>query len=509
MKIDPILLTQRLVAQPSVTGDVASENRMADLIAEELAAIGLRPGFWPTTDGRRSVWTLHRGGAGDELWVLTSHFDTVGIGDYAGIPGGDAFRPHTLVEPFATGRYGREVADDARSGRYLFGRGALDMKSGIAAQIAVLASRPKANVLFLSCPDEEAASAGILSALPEVKAMAEAEGLSLCGVLNSDYTAPRFPGDETKYIYLGSIGKLLPMFLIGGIETHVGEPYRGLDACALAAELVSLIHLNPDLCDRVGEEVSVPPVTLCLRDLKRNYDVQTAFEAYAYCNLMTYSRGPGDALAALKSLACQAVQKVLERRNESLARYSGDQDQETPAELRPRVLLYEELPAEAREAAMTDVIAQTDGEPDHRDISLAVARAAVERSRIEWPFILILLAPPYYPHVHVRDAAFRTSIEALGRRFGMCVRDFYPYISDVSYIGGAEKAEHVAELASNTPQWKARRLGYTVPEVGLSGLGCPIANIGPWGKDAHGVTERVEKDSIHLTAEVLLAALQP
>ncbi|MEP0767570.1 MAG: M20/M25/M40 family metallo-hydrolase [Fimbriimonadia bacterium] len=509
MKLDPVLLAQRLVAQPSVTGDSASENRMADLIAEELATIGLEPGFWPTADGRKSVWALHRGGAGKELWVLTSHFDTVGIGDYAGIPGGDAFHPDTLVEPFATGRYGREVADDAKSGRYLFGRGGLDMKSGIAAQIAALASRPGANVLFLSCPDEEAASAGILSALPQVKALADAEGLSLCGVLNSDYTAPRFPGDENKYLYLGSVGKLLPMFLIGGIETHVGEPYRGLDACAIAAELVSLIDLNPDLCDKVGDEISVPPVTLCLRDLKPTYDVQTAFEAYAYCNLMTYSRGPGDALAALKAVAEEAVQRVLERRSESLARHSSEAERETPPELRPKVLLYQDLPAEAREAAMAAVMAHAEGEPDHRDISLAVARAAVERSRIEWPFVLILLAPPYYPHVHVRDMAFRARMQSLGRRFGMCVRDFYPYISDVSYIGGATQPEHVAELASNTPQWKASRLGYTVPEVGLSGLGCPVANIGPWGKDAHGVTERVEMDSIHLTVDVLLAALEP
>ena len=47
----------------------------------------------------------------------------------------------------------------------------------------------------------------------------------------------------------GTIGKLLPSFLVVGAESHVGEPFEGLDANLLAAELIADLSMNDALCD--------------------------------------------------------------------------------------------------------------------------------------------------------------------------------------------------------------------------------------------------------------------
>ena len=34
-----------------------------------------------------------------------------------------------------------------------------------------------------------------------------------------------FEGDENKYVYIGTVGKLMPSFYVVGKETHVGESF--------------------------------------------------------------------------------------------------------------------------------------------------------------------------------------------------------------------------------------------------------------------------------------------
>ena len=82
-------------------------------------------------------------------------------------------------------------------------------------------------------------------------------------------------------------GKLLPSFLIVGKEAHVGEPFQGVDANLLAAELIRDLSMNDALCDVVRSsnktqdvqdvQVTPPPVTLRASDLKTHYDVQLPF----------------------------------------------------------------------------------------------------------------------------------------------------------------------------------------------------------------------------------------
>lgn len=104
--------------------------------------------------------------------------------------------------------------------------------------------------------------------------------------INNDCICPLFDGDNTRYIYTGSVGKVLPCFYILGKETHVRQYFEGYDSSLAAAELVKQIDSNCDLCDGYKAEYTLPPTVLKVKDLKRQYNVQTACSSFVYFNLI-------------------------------------------------------------------------------------------------------------------------------------------------------------------------------------------------------------------------------
>src|SRR5712692_3069053 len=108
-----VQLLSRLVAIDSVNPDLvpggAGEAEIAKVAAGWLEAAGLEVTIEEPTPGRPSVVGVARGRGGGRSLLLDAHLDTVGI------EGMD--RPH---EPRV-------------EGNRLYGRGAYDMKSGLAA----------------------------------------------------------------------------------------------------------------------------------------------------------------------------------------------------------------------------------------------------------------------------------------------------------------------------------------------------------------------------------------
>ena len=109
--------------------------------------------------GRRNVYALVRGN-GAESVVLTGHYDVVDVRNYG--PHVDvAFDPEALLprliadlEANARSEAEHRALADLKGGEFLPGRGALDMKSGLAAGLVALerfAALPErvGNVLFL------------------------------------------------------------------------------------------------------------------------------------------------------------------------------------------------------------------------------------------------------------------------------------------------------------------------------------------------------------------------
>jgi arginine utilization protein RocB len=485
--------------------------------------------------------------------ILLGHLDTAGIQDYGADL--DPFDPdglrQRLLERHHSHSSGQdERVQDAVSGEWMFGRGSFDMKSGVAAQIAVMAALERAkaslsgNVLMVTTPDEEVESVGLMDALAPLVRLRDARGLDLLGVINSDYTAPRGPGDDSRYIYRGTIGKFLCCFYIRGCETHVGEAFRGLDANLIVANLVRATNLNTDLCDEADGEMTVPPVTQKVRDFKPRYDAQTPLSAVVHCSSLVHGWTPREVLARMVALANRALSEANHRRIAAWGDYASRQGSvEALPDLGGCVLTYRQLrhavaermgsgklqaeldrrasgtiarirdalralPATERDhlidrARLTDL--------DSRERSLVIVRTLVDIAIREGaldarqPAIVVYFAPPFFPAIR-GDPSSRLSraiaVEVAEGGYGeITFRGFYPYVSEISFMRVDDAVYHsLPFLKANFPLWRDR--GEQMPE-GLRGetfsvpfelireLDCDVANIGPWGKEAHGRGERV------------------
>jgi arginine utilization protein RocB len=186
--------------------------------------------------------------------LCLGHIDTVGIDDYADLKQ-YATNPAELKNKLQSIKFSEPTVSELASDRWLVGRGILDMKTGIAAELVMVekfANDPTAfagNLVFAAVPDEEGDSAGMLAAVKELATIADARKWDFAAAVDTDYTTTRYPDDDHKYVYIGTVGKLLPSFYVYGEETHVGEAFNGIDANLLAAEIMRQIDLNTELCD--------------------------------------------------------------------------------------------------------------------------------------------------------------------------------------------------------------------------------------------------------------------
>ncbi len=149
-----VQLLSRLVAIDSVNPDLvpggAGEAEIAKVAAGWLEAAGLEVTIEEPTPGRPSVVGVARGRGGGRSLLLDAHLDTVGI------EGMD--RPH---EPRV-------------EGNRLYGRGAYDMKSGLAAIMLAGARAARAglpgDVIVCCVADEEVGSLGTEAVLKKWRA---------------------------------------------------------------------------------------------------------------------------------------------------------------------------------------------------------------------------------------------------------------------------------------------------------------------------------------------------
>lgn len=454
--------------------------------------------------------------------VLTGHYDTVDVQDY-GEYRSLAFAPAGLAAVMSDLSADGETLADMATGDWLPGRGALDMKSGIAVNLWVLEQfcanldQYAGNVLFVATPDEEDMSRGMEVALPAMKELAGERHLRYVAALNNDYTAPRFPGDPHRYVYLGSIGKLLPAFYVFGKETHVGQVFEGLDPNLLVAEITRRLSYNMEFAECTDGECTPPPVALKQADFKGSYTVQTALGAHCYFNFFTFYRSPAEVLALCKREAEAAFATVVERvqhHYDWFCRNSGLPQGTLP--WRVRVVTFEEWYHQLLErrgepfrSHMEAFAARLAAQPN-LDLRAYGARMVEEMWR--WsdqkqPIVVVYFCSSYWQSVSLqpanpKDQAVREVVEELvaasAQGYNIQTRRFYPYISEMSMIG-RPLTNSIETLAANTPGWG---LKYTFDIDTPRWLDMPAVNLGPFGKDAHKCTERVH---MHYSFEVLPA----
>lgn len=157
-----VALLQGMVAIPSVTGD---EGKIQHFMAEQLGRMGLEVDMWDTDweelkkhpgyravargyEGRPNIVATWKGAGGGRSLLLNGHTDVIPIGN----------REAWSDDPWSGA---------IRDGR-LYGRGAADMKSGVASHVMAVQGlmaaglRPKGDVYINIVIDEEVSGHGTL-----------------------------------------------------------------------------------------------------------------------------------------------------------------------------------------------------------------------------------------------------------------------------------------------------------------------------------------------------------
>ena len=536
--------TLRLINIRGVSPEQAENNvaqAVLDLLteggfADAYSAVGLDP-LEDDPYQRHNAYAFLRGES-ERTLVLLGHFDTVDTQDYGPLepwaldPAALAERHDTLLSLVPELRTDFAAYPDD----WMFGRGCVDMKSGVAVNIAVMRRLAKRahtegrlpiSIVMLATPDEENESAGVLQAVRFLLRLRQQYGLTYLGAINTDYTTALYVGDPHRYVHSGTVGKLLPSFLIIGKEAHVGEPFDGLDANLLAAELIGNLSMNDAFCDMVRDaassqhaqntrsvQITSPPVTLRASDLKSHYDVQLPFAAYFYLNVLTFTTMPGELLERLRHQAQMAMDSVLDRLDATEQRWeqakygmmAGIASHRPVKKRSGSVLTYAELYAEAVEKRGQEVVQQELTQEwerlpatlDKRERSLHLAYHLWAVSGKQGPAIVLYYSPPYYPHVAPTAGPLNDAIAAViaeHPHLHLLQQSYYPFISDMSYLRLDPGADLTA-LQDNMPVWQdstvpTRPGAYSLPLAAIQELGLPIVNFGPYGRGAHQRGERL------------------
>ena len=208
--IDPAILTADLIRCASVT---PQEGGALQLLERLLAAHG----FQCTRVDRGDVSNLFARWGKGKTFGFNGHTDVVPVGDLKA----------WSVDPF-----GAEIRDG-----FLYGRGATDMKSGVAAFAAaaidfVKESPPDGSVVLAITGDEEGpAKDGTVALLDWMQAQGERMDHCLVG----EPTCPDVMGDMIK---IGRRGSMNGYFTITGVQGHAAYPHRANNPLPAMARLI-------------------------------------------------------------------------------------------------------------------------------------------------------------------------------------------------------------------------------------------------------------------------------
>jgi acetylornithine deacetylase len=220
-------LLHDLVAIDSINPDLvpgaAGEAAIAAFIAGWLRAAGLEVHLAEVRPGRPNVVGIAHGAGGGRSLLLNGHIDTVGV---AGMS--QPFRPRV-------------------EGGKLYGRGAYDMKGGMAACLIAAAEAARLNlrgdVIVTAVMDEEYAGLGTLAVAEQVHAD---------GAIVAEPTELQLVVAHKGFVWLEVETQ--------GVAAHGSRPHLGVDAIAkMGGVLTGLERLAAELAQRPPHPLLGPP----------------------------------------------------------------------------------------------------------------------------------------------------------------------------------------------------------------------------------------------------------
>lgn len=483
------------IAQPSLTGtskEICAEKFLLDYLKalpyfkEHPQYCGLAP-VKNDTFNRSVVYGLVKGKSNKTV-IYMNHHDVVSTTCYGALEP-LAYDAEKVSEALKEGNTSASL--DFSSGEWLGGRGSCDMKGGTATQLINLkeyATEPlDGSLLFLSVPDEESYSTGMREALNLLQELKVKYGLEYVFALNSE---PNEKRDNTQVVPVGSVGKILATVLIQGKSVHLGHYQTGLNPLGVMAHLIASTEGKKSLEETEGAECTIPPVWLKARDQKDSYDVSLPARASGYCSFQAFHKGPEDILNLLK-----------EELNSAAERFASSQ----PLSSALPLYTYEELEreystkegfAEWKKNTLAELTREinTKGLP-YPEATIKYLNGLLDFSDNLEPLAVIALAPPYYPATNSRlmeKPVLDAVLSAISKESALTFEEYFLGVSDCSYLGNTIGKED-SSFETNAPLWGE---AYSFDQKALGKLQIPFLLLGPWGKDLHQKTERVNIKSL-------------
>ena len=439
--------------------------------------------------------------------LMIGHYDVVGVSVYGDIAE-HAYDADWLGQYFG--------ADE----NTLYGRGAMDMKCGVALDMDIIeefaANRSlfDVNLVVAFVGDEENASAGMRGVLPVLAAM-QKEGLDFLAALNTEPGEAGKSGATGPMVFLGTLGKLMPSFYVRGRGAHVGNFYDGFSALLAASRIVAYAEGNPHLADPLNG-ISEPSWTcLDLRSLREGYSVTVSDRACAYFNCFTATNTPADVLEQMRFIAAFALDETSRQLTASCraliaAGYEGSSF--VPPE--QKILTLEELMAAAREKVGPSfdnelrLYIESIPPGDMRERGIKVVDRIADLSGVEGPYVVCFFLSPWLPvrtdfTDNARDRAVIEAARAVEKEceelcgVKMTEVELFAGLCDLSYVGAIVSEDDLEALEKNTPGWGTI---YNIPLREMQGLALPVVNLGPSGEEPH---RRGERLNLHYSLDVL------
>lgn len=462
--------------------------------------------------GRQFLTALYKNKEATKTIVLISHFDTVSTEEYGELEA-LAFNPEVLTKELEhyISELHPEAQNDLRSGDYLWGRGIMDMKAGLAIHMAIIEKAAceqwPVNLVLLTVPDEEVNSSGMRAAVAALNELKSVHDLSYTLFLNGEPVFSQKPTDTAYYVYSGTIGKIMPSALFYGRETHVGEPLSGMTSSFIASFLTRKMEWNPLFRETEYGEKSPLSITLQQEDLRLNYSAQTPYGTVALYNVFTMKRTAADVMELFEKVAVSAAEECNEWYRQLCER------EDIPSVGEVSVLRYSELMDYAERKlgkeyieALKHDIGHNQG--DDREKSFRIADTLLINCQELTPAIVIMFTPPYYPPVNTSEHPLVSRcIERVSKvakdLFNLPVEQahYFNGISDLSYVNYKDDNNGWEVFEENTPVWNTT---YTIPFNEMHKLDGPVLNVGPFGKDAHKRTERLYSESAFVKTPIFV-----
>ena len=278
--VDPVELTAKLIRCPSVTPEEGGAIALLDGVLSQA-------GFTCTRVDRGGIANLYarwgKQGA-NRAFGFNGHTDVVPVGD---------------AEAWTYDPFGAEIREG-----FMYGRGACDMKSGVAAFVAAAAdfvreTPPDGAVIIAITGDEEGESKDGTVAILDWMAF-NGERMTHC--LVGEPTCPNEMGEMMK---IGRRGSLTADIAVEGVQGHSAYPHRAKNPLSAMVKLLARLEAEP--LDRGTQHFDPSTLAITTVDCGNPAGNVIPAKATARINIRFNDTHSGDTLSAWLRHEAEAV----------------------------------------------------------------------------------------------------------------------------------------------------------------------------------------------------------